>query len=319
MKNSFSVDNKYIWDHWFLKEDKGYYKYFLQAPDTFTPDERHDHASVGCAFSEDLKYWKYLGTVFKANSESWYNTSIWTGSIIKHNKSYYMYFTSRDRNRIYEQKIGLAISDSPLFGEYQVIYEDKPILTVDSRYYEERSNDNRTHWRDPFVFEENGTFYMLICARKKKGPLDGRGTVALARSDDLIEWHVLPPLELPEWFGYCECPYIYKKNNLYYLHFSAYGFSDKFLKETNNKPIQGDYYLVSENLKGPYLAINESPALYDEVYENIFYNTKILSYGNKTFAFAWARSVYENIRAFTHPSPWEVGFSEDGVVILSDN
>ncbi|MFO7883119.1 MAG: family 43 glycosylhydrolase [Kosmotogaceae bacterium] len=317
MKSSFSVENKYIWDHWFLKEKEGFYKYFLQAPSYLTRDERHDNSSVGCAFSRDLKSWKYLGAVFKANPEGWYNTSIWTGSIVKSDSRYYMYFTSRDRNEIQEQKIGLIISDSPLFEECKIIYMDRPILTVDSRYYEVNSPDGMTHWRDPFVFEENGLFYLLICARKKRGSINGRGTVAFARSNDLIKWQILPSLELPEWFGYCECPYIYKKNNLYYLHFSAYGFSDKFLNETNNRPIQGDYYLVSEDLKGPYQATNNGPALFGEKSENIFYNTKILCYKNNAYALSWARTDYKDVRALTHISPMEVNYSENGNIILS--
>jgi beta-fructofuranosidase len=314
MKTTFSLENKYIWDHWYLMEENGYYKYFLQAPDSFTPDERHDHASVGCAFSKDLNKWNYLGTIFKANPENWCNTSIWTGSIVKHKNEYHLFFTSRDNKEKSIQKIGLVISQDPLFKNYRLCCKNKPLISVEEKYYETPSPDGMTHWRDPFIYEEKGYFYMLICARKNKGPLNGRGTVGLATSKDLFNWEIEPPLDIPEWFGQCECPYIYKKNGLYYLHFCTHEFSKKYSLDNNKRPIKGDYYLVSKKIRGPYEATSKGPALFDDEKESIAYNSKIIDKDGSIYALFWAKESYDDVKKFTHISPVKLSYLADGSI-----
>lgn len=315
MKTSFSVEGKYIWDHWYLEEDEGYYKYFLQAPNRFTPNERHDHANVGCSFSKNLENWNYLGTVFKAQPETWFNTSIWTGSVVKHEDNYYMFFTSRNKRKRNKQKIGLAVSGDPLFKSCKFYYNSRPLLTIDEKYYEVLSPDGMTHWRDPFVYKENEYFYMFVCARKKVGPQDGRGTIALATSSDMFNWKVEPPLEIPEWFGQCECPYVYKKNGLYYLHFCTHEFSNKFSHYNDKAPIKGDYYLISKELRGPYEATSKGPALFEDNVERIAYNSKIINMKGSSYALFWAKEDYNKVREFTHVSPLKLEYLDDGSIL----
>ncbi|MEP6563342.1 MAG: glycosyl hydrolase family 32, partial [Nakamurella sp.] len=55
------------------------------------------------------------------------------------------------------------------------------------------------HWRDPWVFPDpdgNG-WHMLITARANTGPVDDRGIIGHARSPDLFNWEVQPPLSEP--------------------------------------------------------------------------------------------------------------------------
>ncbi|TYC02437.1 MAG: family 43 glycosylhydrolase [Kosmotoga sp.] len=315
MKTCFSLEGKYIWDHWYFKGDEGYYKYFLQAPDRFTPDERHDHASVGCAFSKDLENWNYLGTIFKAQPETWFNISIWTGSVVKHNNMYFMFFTSRDKREKNKQRIGLAVSSDPLFSNYELYYENRPLINVEEAYYEICSPDGMTHWRDPFIYKENGCFYVLICARKNRGAPDGRGTVALATSSDMFSWDIEPPLQIPEWFGQCECPYIYKKNGLYYLHFCTHEFSNKFSQYSDKKPINGDYYLVSKELRGPYEATSKGPALFEDSVERVAYDSKIINMKESSYALFWAKENHNKVRKFTHISPLKLKYLDDGNIL----
>ncbi len=314
MKTSFSVRHKYIWDHWFLNENGGWFKYFLQAPSRYTEDERHEYAGVGCAFSDNLEDWKYYGEIFHADKNRWFNTSIWTGSVVKHEDNYDMFFTSRDSKEINEQKIGLLVADNPIFKNYRVLRKNRPLLTIDKKYYEVSSPDGMTHWRDPYIYEEKGNFFMLICARKNKGDVDGRGTVGLAVSKDLVNWEIQPPLDIPEWFGECECPYIYKRNNIYYLHFSAHKFSKKLINTKGERPVNGDYYLVSDKLRGPYKAAPAGPELFEDNTERIAYNSKVISKDDSSYVLFWAKKSAENVEKLTHVSPIKIAYLDDGSI-----
>ncbi len=77
-----------------------------------------------------------------------------------------------------------------------------PLVTADSRWYETLGGPapwQDEHWRDPFVMADpdgNG-WHMLITARANTGPLDDRGVIGHARSTDLRNWDVQPPLSEP--------------------------------------------------------------------------------------------------------------------------
>lgn len=312
LPQSFNLENKYIWDLWFLKVNDGWYRYFLQAPRNGDPESRHFLASVGCAFSKDLVEWEYKGTVLEKDEKRWYDTSIWTGSVIENDGKYYFFYTSRNSKKPREQLIGLLVSDYPDFSESINVSRDNPLLKVDPELYEVDSSDSWTHWRDPFVFKENGQFHMLICAKDKNVP-DGRnGTVAHAVSSNLTDWNILPPLDVPALFSQCECPYIVKKENLYFLHFCTNGFSDEVSKYLT--PVDGDYYFVSEKLEGPYrLPKNGSSLLKDFALEKLAYNTRIVETDTENYAFFWKKTNGDGTSECTHPAPLKIKYSGEDI------
>lgn len=318
MQNSscFKLKNKYIWDLWFFKDkEDGWFKYFLESPRTKNPENRHFHSSIGLAKSQDLINWKYEGIILSPNQNKWDDTSIWTGSTFYYNNEYYLFYTSRNSKKPNEQLIGLITSESPDFKNYKRISDKEPLLRIDSNLYETNSYDGMTHFRDPYVFQEGSDFYMVFCSRRKDGEIKARGTVGIATSKNLIDWKILEPLSIPKWFDNTECPYIIKKDGIYYLHFCSNSFSDNFKEQTELDPIPGDYFLVSENLKGPYTKTANGPALFKPQIEKIAYNTQIVSQKNDNFIFFWQKSESELCPIFSHRGPYKIWYNNYGISI----
>jgi beta-fructofuranosidase len=80
--------------------------------------------------------------------------------------------------------------------------ERNPLVRADPRWYETLGGPapwEDEHWRDPFVFADpdgNG-WHMFITARANTGALDDRGVIGHARSSNLVNWDVQPPLSEP--------------------------------------------------------------------------------------------------------------------------
>ncbi|MFK0113016.1 hypothetical protein [Streptomyces sp. NPDC091217] len=112
------------------------------------------------------------------------------------------------------QRIGLAVSED-LHTWHR--YGDKPLLEADPTWYERLEPSGPTDgawpeeaWRDPWVFPDpsGDGWHMLVTARSGQGSVGGRGVIGHARSDDLVDWEVRPPLTEPAGFGHLEVPQV---------------------------------------------------------------------------------------------------------------
>jgi len=70
-----ALDDKFIWDSWFVQDGDLWHGYFLQADRSIgDPELRHWNVSYGHATSTDLVNWTHLGTTFApAEGEAWDN------------------------------------------------------------------------------------------------------------------------------------------------------------------------------------------------------------------------------------------------------
>ncbi|MGI8642846.1 MAG: family 43 glycosylhydrolase [Thermomicrobiales bacterium] len=224
----FTPPKHLLWDFWLAPRRAGsddpYHLFYLQASrDLPDAEMRHERATVGHAVSRNLIDWEERGIAFAPAPEgSWDDLAIWTGSIIAHEGTHYFFYTGRSRqDRI--QRIGLATSTDPALGAWER-YSDNPIVVADPRWYEQPDPIN---WRDgqacrdPWVvFAPNeGVWYMFFTARANHGPVDSRGVVGLARSDDLLRWEQLPPVSDPGEFGHLEVPQPIKLDGKWCLFF----------------------------------------------------------------------------------------------------
>src|SRR5665647_978310 len=67
-------------------------------------------------------------------------------------------------------------------------------LARPTRWYEALADGTREEaWRDPWVWwdDDAGRFHMLLTARAKYGPADGRGVIGYSSSPDLTSWQAL--------------------------------------------------------------------------------------------------------------------------------
>lgn len=197
--------------------------------------------------SSDLKDWTYHGVVLEQGPPgSWDDRAIWTGSVIEHEGAFYMLYTALCHDELFQQRIGLAISTDLVHWKK---HTSNPVIEADLKWYEDIAPNGKRFWRDPYLVyrEEEGCFYAFITAREKEGALDQRGCIALARSEDLMNWDVLPPVCAPRQFFHLEVPQMVFEQGRYYLIFClAEGDHSKLRQKHPEKAtFTGEYYLTS--------------------------------------------------------------------------
>ncbi|MFC2135416.1 glycosyl hydrolase family 32 [Bacteroidota bacterium] len=251
-----SLNDKWIWDFWFAQIRNEYHIFYLQAPKNLINEQkRHHNATIGHAVSENLVDWKILPDALTPGTKgSWDDLATWTGSIIRHNNLWYMFYTGVNHaEKGLIQRVGFATSNDLISWEK---YNHNPVIEADEKYYEilDLYAWHDQAWRDPFVFRYNNSFHAFITARVNCGPVNGRGVIAHAESDDLINWNVLPPVTEPGEFGQLEVPQLVEINKKFILIFStaAEHHSRQRLMRTNIIPVTGTHYLCANNPLGPF-------------------------------------------------------------------
>jgi beta-fructofuranosidase len=211
---SLRLSTHWIWDSWSVDDDDGtHHLFFLKAPRSLgRPDLRHPAATVGHAVSTDWVNWRTVADALTpAPSPAWDDLAIWTGSIVRGPTGrWHLFYTGprRSENGLV-QRIGRADSDD-LYTWQRL--GDKPLVEADPRWYEKLDLDTWPDeaWRDPWVFRDpdGDGWHMLITARAADGDPRSRGVIGHARSADLADWEVLPPLTAPGGFGHLEVPQV---------------------------------------------------------------------------------------------------------------
>lgn len=136
-------------------------------------------------------------------------------------------------------------------------HSSNPITRIDEQYYETTGSGVRkiSHWRDPFLFQENDYVYHYVCASRNSGPSDGRGTVGVARTKDMTTWEILSPPEIDPVVQELECPQVHREGEKCLLLFSSFYelFSKHLqLKHGKNKLTNSMYCMKGESVFGPF-------------------------------------------------------------------
>ncbi|QPL06335.1 MULTISPECIES: glycosyl hydrolase family 32 [Actinomyces] len=203
---AFSMPDHWLWDHWLVDDGSRYHLFFLRASRALhDPDLRHWRASMGHAISDDARTWTLLpDALVHSDGPSWDDKAIWTGStVIKPDGTMRVFYTGishGDRGQV--QRIGWADSEDGITFRRMC---PRP-LQADPRWYATLGSDGADdeHWRDPFVFEHEGRWHMLITARARGVDRLHAGVIGHAVSDDLDHWQVCEPLTAPGPFGHLE-------------------------------------------------------------------------------------------------------------------
>lgn len=162
------------WGHYTTKD----FIHYCQEPIALFPDQPidQDGAYSGCSWVENEKvYFFYTGNIkWKGNYD-----------YINEGRGHYVNSFSSDDGYHFSDKVNLLKN------------EDYP-------------KDLSCHVRDPKVFQEQGTYYMVLGARTLKS----QGCVLIYRSSDLKNWEYFDRLTTPQPFGYMwECPDLFEINH----------------------------------------------------------------------------------------------------------
>ena len=257
-----ALDNKWIWDFWLVRnpDDGLWHIFFLQADKSLIdPELRHWNVSVGHATSKNLIDWDHLGTCFKpAETSSWDDKTTWTGSVIRDDNGLWHLFytgTSKQENGMI-QRIGHATCDD-LHNWERV--NDGFCLDLDDRWYESEYNPESWHdraMRDPWVMRDpkDKGWLMFFTARVPgiEEPNAG-GAIGMARSTDLINWKLAPPV-FQGTFGQLEVPQVIQLNGKWYCLFCNFGehWSKEYASNMPGGRVSGTHYLMADDIEGPW-------------------------------------------------------------------
>lgn len=245
-----------IGDAWYFAEGSVAHMYYLTWSNAIPPEERHHHWDIGHAVSTDLTNWQFAGIALsKGAPTDWDGGRLATGSVIRREGRYWMAYTGHRLGETPDfQRVGMAVSDDLCVWEKQ---PGNPVTEADGTHYERESSGRRPipHWRDPFLLDTGSEVLHAVCARRMDGPADRRGTLGLARTNNMRDWELLPPVEHDRIAEEFEVPQLYAVGGRFYVVFCTHPdlLSAEFRARFPGHPFRScDYSMVGESPLGPF-------------------------------------------------------------------
>ncbi|MEQ8697876.1 MAG: hypothetical protein RLT05_15120 [Bauldia litoralis] len=253
------LDDKWLWDSWYVHADARWHAFFLQAPRSIEePELRHWNVSQGHAVSDDLVNWTHLGTCFgPAERGTWDDYTTWTGSVVQGPDGHWHLFytgTCHAEDGLV-QRIGHATSDD-LHSWKRV--GDGLCLDISGDDYEQFRPGfwHDRAMRDPWVMRDpEGDGWLMYFTARASGVTEPNagGAIGLATSPDLANWTLQPPV-FRGGFGQLEVPQVFEHDGRWYCLFctAAQHFSAAQAQATPGGPVSGSHYLIGEGPRGPW-------------------------------------------------------------------
>lgn len=258
----YKPDGGWIGDVIPFYEDGVYWLYYLHARRT---------EGVGTSWhllrTSDFVQFDDVGEVLPHGDESAPDFHAYTGSVIRHDDTYHLFYTGQnpaiERDGAPLQAVMHAVSRD------LVTWEKRPADT----FYAPDGLYEPHDWRDPHVFADprTGGYGMLLAARRTEGSDRRRGCIGWCSSSDLTTWEPGEPFWSPGLYMTHECPDLFRLGDWWYLVFSE--FSERFTTR----------YRMSRSLDGPWEAPVE-----DTLDGRGFYAAKTAGdEQGRRFAFGW--------------------------------
>ena len=187
-------------DHRLVREGSTYHLFYLRG---------NPAIDLGYATSEDLVHWNIEPPILPVEPGTWDGAALWAPDIISPSNAYYMYYTGV--NSAGSQQTGMALAtelDSWVKLSWPVYHPDPSWALW--------SETEWSHGRDPFVFEYDGTVYMLNTVLTQ-GSL---GAIASATSDDYFTWQDNGPIYVHNSWHVLESVQCIYKNSKFHLFFT---------------------------------------------------------------------------------------------------
>jgi len=214
----------------------------------------------------DFLNFSEYGEAIPTGSDKDQDYYIYTGSVIKAENHYHIFYTGHNPQFVKKNKNQDAIMHaiSKDLVNWKKVPEDT--FYADQKIYEK--ND----WDSPFVFwnSEANEYWMLICARIKSAPPRRRGCIGLCTSKDLKNWTASEPFWSPNIYYRMECADLFKIGKWYYLLFST--FSEDCVT----------HYRMSKSVNGPWILPKN-----DTFDGRAYYAAKTATDGKRRFLFGW--------------------------------
>lgn len=160
--------------------------------------------------STDLIHWKHYPLALSIEHE--WEGSICTGSVFFHKGKYFAYYATRLPDR--SERLGVAESTDGIHFR----------KTIPTPFVEPAVPFIHGPNRDPFVFQANKQFHMIVTAALANGLVPNEGALEHLVSSDLSSWSVdREPFITSGSQAQPECSDLFKWGDWYYLLFSLSG------------------------------------------------------------------------------------------------
>ncbi|WP_163264197.1 levansucrase [Chelativorans alearense] len=258
-----ALDDKWIWDSWYVRDGDLWHAFFLQADKALVdPDLRHWNVSQGHATSRDLVNWMHLGTCFlPAPGPAWDDYTTWTGSVVRDDEGlWHLFYTGASHAEDgLIQRIGHATSTD--LHSWKRVGPDPCLDLVGEAAKAYEADHARGFWhdramRDPWVMRDPaGDGWLMYFTARAAGIAEpnGGGAIGFATSPDLHRWTLQEPVFVGG-FGQLEVPQVFEKNGRWYCLFctAAEHFSRDQAEAVPGGPVTGTHYLVADDPRGPW-------------------------------------------------------------------
>jgi len=221
----FSREGEYLKDFYVIREGDTFHLFYNvgKAGESQQWFEAGNEKAFGHATSKDLKSWEHHPRVLGAVPGSWEGMVVSAPSIIKHDGIYHMFYTGFDDRVPGKQSIGLATSTDLFHWER---HPGNPIYEAPD--WAERRADGWVDCRDAHVIKYGDEFLMFTMVKAK----EGKGSIALASSKNLLEWKDLGPAVLL--FKEPESPRVFEHDGDFYM-FATSAFGKQLLRTSDPK------------------------------------------------------------------------------------
>jgi beta-fructofuranosidase len=226
------------------------------------------YMEIGHFVSTNLINWQQRPVAVRpGNVDEFDAVGVNVGCVIEYNDGFYLFYwcwNKKGPDRV--PRIGMAFSrDLDNWSRPM----SAPALEADRRWYEDSPlpDDKNGRYgsgvRDPFVFynDAHRQFHMIFAGRTRSGPLDGRGCIGHAVSDDLCKWQALPPLLAPGYYSEMEVPQIFQLDKKWYIWFHSnlcIWLSELGRKELpSHEQIPATFYWSADDCLGPFRRLEE--------------------------------------------------------------
>lgn len=191
--------------------------------------------------STDLISWKYEGPALLPDEQRDCH-GVYSGSACNDENGMWMYYTGnvkqmgKDLDYIVKGREHNVIR---VFSADGIHFDGKELLMTNADYPENVT----CHVRDPKVWKQDGTWYMVLGART----VDDVGEVLVYTSDDGAHWQLKNTLNSDEKFGFMwECPDLFTVDGCTFLSVSpqgveAQGMEFQNIYQSGVFPLEGDF------------------------------------------------------------------------------
>jgi beta-fructofuranosidase len=247
---SYQVDGYYTQDQWFFRKDDWIYFYHLLMPHSAGSQGRWGTEKIAVSRSKDLVRWEYLGWALEPSESpsAWDSKNLATGSTLEWQGRYWMFYCGYNGKPDFPGGFGLAVSDDLVNWTRT---SDKPVIDFNGSCYNQSGP-----FADPYVFfhEKHKCFYMLGTLAMSGEPQETAGCVLLAKSVNLFDWEVLPPLVYPKIGPRLEVPQAWKHNGKWYLIFCTHPCiqAEEFSRFVDPLNQSASFVMMADDFLGPY-------------------------------------------------------------------